>query len=108
MFRIQIELDREKIINESKVSYDDIVSKIDSIFITDAGFVKETGSSFVTNDNTGELARLMIVNRKLRKANWFVPYVKTWILYELEDDGQSVLNIEDVKAFYDNKYKKSA
>ncbi|MDR2610105.1 MAG: hypothetical protein LBC58_01465 [Clostridiales Family XIII bacterium] len=108
MFRIQIELDKDKIINERKYHYEDIVSKIDTIFTVHAGFIKETDTSYIIDDNSEELARLMIVNKKLRKANWFVPYVKTWLLYELEDEGQSILNIEDVKVFYDNKYKKSA
>jgi hypothetical protein len=103
MFSVEIKLNEEKIKMAGRHSYIGIMAELDSLFLR-AGMKNMGNGSYQTVGDKNDMSSLMIVNTVLRKAPWFMPYVVTWKLHEYAGDNKTIIETDDVKDFYANKY----
>lgn len=109
IYKIEIELDDEKIICEDKYEIVDIYNMIRKCFASE-GFVEEKKNekSMIFAYKKGDskaFSKVGIVCNALYDAKWFKPYVTKMLWFDLSDDS-----VEDVLASfssYDRKYGKT-
>ena len=105
-FKVEIELDTQKILNENIFSVDDIFNTINSCFSESGVDKKESDNELLVFSTSREDERafsdvwIVIVN--LIKSEWFRPYV-TKLLWYNAYEGDNYFE-DTLKAFADKGY----
>ncbi|MDR2156213.1 MAG: hypothetical protein LBO81_00320 [Clostridiales Family XIII bacterium] len=83
MMKMQIVLNKEKMLKEGRHSYETITERLNGIFARH-GFTQEPGGFYAGgHDNDCTVCGGLYLY--LRKQDWFVPYLQTWLLYDSEE-----------------------
>ena len=103
-YKVEIEIDEEKVIADHKYSLEKMYSAIRNIFIKDGLREIQNGKTLTfIGDNTDEHCVATNWNAvALYKKQWCKPYVKTLRWYDNTDNEEY---FEDIKETIDQKYK---
>lgn len=107
MIKMEIRMDDEKILQEKKYSLNAVHDAVDKAFgqWNFKGEKTESGA-VVYRDNGSErdFGRFGCIVNALKKQEWFMGNVLTWILYDSDDsDSPEDFSAEDLLAHYAGK-----
>lgn len=94
-----IELDEERILKDKKINLEKAYYCIDSTFAQrDVTLYKQVGTKkyYSRNIDKHDFEYLWMVNRPLKKEDWFQYYIKTWRFIITDDDTGEILEEEDL------------
>lgn len=101
MLKVQIVLDKEKILKEAVYNFEELQSIVDR-FMTQTCELRKESDGFYVGDNTNsDYISIMSSIQKLKEASWFVNNVKVWKWYACDDDtGEKDASVDDIKKRY--------
>lgn len=107
MIKMEIRMDDEKILREKKYALKAVYEAIDRFF-GHWHFEGEKASSgsvfFMDNGEERDLGRFLSIVNALKKQDWFMGNVVTWILYDSDDsDFSDDFVTEDLLAHYSGR-----
>ena len=107
MLKLELRMDKERIVEVGEYDPDKIMERIDNAFLR-FGFRKEIFEDgticFLGNRQRDDFAHFASLILALKKTAWFMDYVDKWLWYN--SDGQydeECYNIEDVLYHYTKK-----
>lgn len=107
MIKMEIRMDDEKILQERKYNLKAVHDAVDKAFAQWSFKGEQTDSgSVVYKDNGSErdFGRFGCIVNALKKQEWFMANVLTWILYDSDDsDSPEDFAVEDLLAHYAGK-----
>lgn len=85
MMKMKVQLNEKKIEKNSEYTVDEINNMVIKV-AQDRGITKITEKGlFIGNDDNNDFSNFGLIVLYLAKQNWFLPYVKNWILYAEEE-----------------------
>jgi hypothetical protein len=100
MIKMQIKIDDDKIRREKKYSPEKIQDAIDRFMLGKLNLVKDEDGFYVGGGTGKDFSYFGLAFNTLRKKQWFVDNVKTWLYYnsDASDDPEDFV-VEDFRAF---------
>ena len=104
MQKMQIILDEEKIRREAIYSFEKMQDAVDSVAVDQYGLRKASDGFYVGEGNASDYTPFMCSIQKLKKLDWFVDNVKTWLWFNSDSSNNpDDFAIDDIKAHYSSK-----
>lgn len=90
MYRIEIELDEEKIASHGKYTAADIHQTLDKLF-SQYNLPKVQLGIYTDGGNERDLLNFMGIASGLSRNDWFTRYVKSWLWYENSTEPENLM-----------------
>lgn len=108
MFKVEIELDKDKILRENKYNYKKMCDTLDKAFlqvgIPNISKNEETKLYSATGEND-EFGRYWAIMVKLEREEWFTENVKKWLWYNESDINSSKHHIDNLLEQFEKEKK---
>jgi hypothetical protein len=109
MIKQQIIMDIDRIRKDGQYDPDKIQQYLDDFMTQKIGFVKSDDGFYIGKGSRDDFARAGFAMTALRRKDWFMKYVDTWLHFNSDDaDNPDDFAIEDFKAFNMTQYGISA
>lgn len=100
--KIEIKLDEEQIKKDNIYELEELYQVIDKLFLEE-NLIKlpdENGSIFYSGTGSNrDMGRIFVCVFALEKSDWFMNYVRTWLLYSsAAKEDENDFDIEDILA----------
>ena len=99
MKKMQVVLDREKVIREGIYDINRMQHVVDEVFVDENGLIKGDEGYYYAREPDGALERFMTATFTLSESDWLLDNVKTWIWYNSDDYPEEDCT-EDAKEFF--------
>lgn len=106
MKKMQVVLDREKILREGRYSPEALQACVDDLFVNKNRLVKGEDGFYYPNDHEDGFVGFMRCALSLGEADFFLDNVETWLWYN-SDDYPEECCVEDAKEFFLSKRAKA-
>ncbi len=101
MEKIQVVLDREKILEEERYSFDKMQAAVDAVLVDGYGLVKEGDGFYYGQNAADDYSRFWLAILKLKDQPWFLDNVKSFLWFNSDDsDDPEDFSIEDLRLHY--------
>jgi virulence-associated protein VapD len=100
MIKMQIVMDDAKIQRQKRYNVEKIHKTLDAFLMDKLGFSKSADGFYLGSGGKTDFSYFGIAFNTLRKKDWFVDNVKTWLYYNSDaSDDPEDFAVEDFKAF---------
>lgn len=101
MEKIQVVLDRDKIMAEQRYSYDKMQSAVDTVLVDSYGLIKDADGFYTGQGAPDDYSNFWLAILKLKDQPWFMDNVQSFLWFNSDDsDNPNDFAIEDLRAYY--------
>ena len=100
MMKMKVKMDKKKIEESSPYSLEQINGMVDEVVKSEGIMKKNDKGMFLGNDDSKDFCNFMCIVLYLKDQEWFLPFVKKWILYvdgEVDDLGTHYKKMKNVE-----------
>jgi hypothetical protein len=103
MIKMQIVMDDDKIAREKKYSAVKVQKAVDDFMLDELSLAKGSDGFYLGTDRRRDFSTFGIAFNTLRKRNWFLDNVKTWLYFNSDASSDPEdFAVEDMKDYCQN------